>query len=541
MTILAKIIEQKEIEVEVLKKKFWTSPKSKAIYISKIEKSEISFYNALLNRFQTSRNDEIGWPRLIAEVKKGSPSQGLIRGDFDVAQIVKLYDKYAAAMSILTDEKFFLGSLENLKIARKNTKKPLLRKDFILDEFQIYEACFSGANAVLLLASVLNTAQIQNFLDLTHSLGMDALVEVHDEKELESVLQTDAKIIGINNRNLKDFSIDLENSNRLARLIPKDRIVVSESGINSISDIRKIRKNADAILVGTAITKNQNMEGKIREISGIPQVKICGITNLEDAQAVLEMKADYLGFIFYEKSPRNIESEKCAKIIKKLKEISLKGQRKFNSVEAQDFGQSRMTKLPIKFVGVFVNEKIEEVLKIVEECGLDVVQLHGEESFDEVENLKLKVRGQEDFPQETHRKNFKVQVGNVEPTENFSTASAVAEFGRNDARLEIWKAFRVKDKNDLEKINDFKNADGILLDTFHKDAYGGTGEKFEWGILEDFYPDQKLIVAGGLDATNIQDAVNLFHPDVVDVSSKIEEKPGKKDLGKMREFFIRLS
>ena len=476
MTILDKIIAYKKDEVEALKAIFWTSQQDRSIYILQIQKSETSFYNALKNKKRK-------WPKLIAEVKKGSPSQGLIRADFDVAEIVKLYDQYATSMSILTDEKFFLGSLENLKIARKNTNKPLLRKDFIIDEFQIYEARLAGANAVLLLASVLDLTQIQEFLNIVHSLGMDALVEVHDQEELAKVLKTDARIIGINNRNLKDFSIDLENSNRLAQLIPEDKIIVSESGINSKADIRKVRKNADAILVGTAITKSTNMDKKIRDIVGIPEVKICGITNIEDAEAAIECGANYLGFIFYEKSPRNITPEKCAEIIKKTKGINSN----------------------FKAVGVFVNKKFEQVLKIVQDCNLDIVQLHGEERFEYVENL-------------------------------VNTLSSYLDKGEN-SYIEVWKALRIKDKKDLEQVKEFPNVEGILLDTFNKDAYGGTGKTFDWEILKDFYPEQKIVLAGGLSAENVQLAIESFYPDVLDISSKIELKPGKKDLVKLKKLF----
>ncbi len=553
MTILEKIIAHKREEVQLVKGELWKTYLDKENYISQLQKSEVSFYEAL-------QSEEKVWPKLIAEVKKGSPSQGLIRADFNVAEIVKLYDQYAAAMSILTDEKFFLGSLENLRIARANTNKPLLRKDFIIDEFQIYEARKSGADAILLLASVLKTEQIQNFLDVTYALGMDALVEVHDQEELGSVLKTDAKIIGINNRNLKDFSIDLDNSNRLAKLIPENKVVVSESGINSKADIRKVAKSAEAVLVGTAITKSADMKSKIRDITGFPEVKICGITNYEDAKAAVVYGADCLGFIFYEKSPRNIEVSKCREIIEKLKEAPLacpektgRGQGVCDSFEVKDSEpaphkrrQARKTKkLPTKLVGVFVNKKIDQVLGIVEECGLNVVQLHGEESWEEVEILKkaishelgalskenpligqggfvsVEVLSKENIAKESNRQNIKVQVRDVEPA----------------TKIEVWKAFRIRNKGDLEKIKKYKNVDGILLDTFHEEVYGGTGEAFDWKILRDFYPDQKIILAGGLDASNVQNAINVFHPDVLDVSSKIEKSPGRKDLGKMRELF----
>lgn len=467
MNILDQIIQHKQKEVEILKNKFWSNQTDKNTYISQIQKSEISFLNVL-------QNSERKWPKLIAEVKKGSPSQGLIRADFNIVEIVKLYDTYADAMSILTDEKFFLGSLENLKIARSLTQKPLLRKDFILDEFQIYEARLAGADTVLLLASILNSEKIQFFLDLIRSLGMEALVEVHTETELKEVLKTSTQIIGINNRNLKDFSIDLENSNRLAQLIPAGKIIVSESGIKTKSDIRKISSNVDAILVGTAISKSLNLEKKIREITGFSEVKICGITNLEDAQNAVEFEADYLGFIFYENSPRHIESVKCAEIIKKIQFLN--------------------SKIQTKFVGVFVNKKGEEVVEIIKECGLDIVQLHGDEDSTYLQKLKTIC----------------------------------------SKSIEVWKAIRIQKKDDLNRVQDFSSADGIILDTYQKGNYGGTGDVFDWSFLNEFKPSQKVILAGGIDASNFIEAVNSCYPDVIDLSSKIEKTFGKKDLDKLR-------
>lgn len=470
MSILSQIIQQKQHEVTLLKQSFWGNAVQKEAYLSQIKKSEISFYDALQNQNRV-------WPRLIAEVKKGSPSQGLIRADFDVAEIVTLYDQYADAMSILTDEKFFLGSLENLKIARQKTNKPLLRKDFIIDEFQIYEARQAGADAVLLIAAVLNLEKMQEFLDLTYSLGMDALVEVHTEEELENVLKTNAKIIGINNRNLKDFSIDLNTSNRLAALIPPDRIIVSESGLSSQADLKQVRKNVDAVLIGTAITKKQDMESQLKALVGLPQIKICGITNLEDAQKSVEFGADYLGFIFYEPSPRYVSPEKAIEIIKKVKDL----------------------KPNLKAVCVFVNKKIEQILSIIQTSSeVDVIQLHGDESNDFILELQKALQNES---------------------------------------LEIWKALRIQNKADLRKSAEFLNADVLLLDTYHKGSYGGTGKSFDWDILTDFNPTQKIALAGGIGSDNLLIAIQKVHPKIIDLSSRIEKEPGKKDLFKLQEIF----
>lgn len=205
---------------------------------------------------------------IIAEIKKASPSEGVIRENFDSGQVFEIYRKYAAAVSILTDEKFFQGSLEILQNISRISELPLLRKDFIIDEYQVYETRFYGADAILLIAAILTNEQINHFLSLAESCRMEALVEIHNEEECERVLQTKARIIGINNRNLKDFSIDLDTSSVLASRIPNSKTVVIESGINNKSDIQKFSGICRNFLIGTALTRAVDIERQLREIGG---------------------------------------------------------------------------------------------------------------------------------------------------------------------------------------------------------------------------------------------------------------------------------
>ncbi len=206
---------------------------------------------------------------LIAEIKKASPSKGLIlKGEFDVIKIAKIYEKAGAnAISVLTDEKYFGGSFEYLKKVREATKLPLLCKDFIVSEYQIVKAREYGADAILLIAALLDVEKIEKFINIARNFGMETIVEIHNEDELQKVLQTSAKIIGINNRNLKDFSIDLKTTERLVKNIPEDRLVVSESGFESANDIESLDKRVNAVLIGSSFMASQDINQKLNEIT----------------------------------------------------------------------------------------------------------------------------------------------------------------------------------------------------------------------------------------------------------------------------------
>ena len=205
---------------------------------------------------------------LIAEIKKASPSKGLIREDFDPIAIARIYQANgAAAISVLTDERFFQGRLSYLADVRRVTSIPLLRKDFIIDEYQIYQARAAGADAILLIAAILKLEKMQDFLSVAHELGLDCLVEVHTESELEKVLKTDAQIIGINNRNLKIFKTDINTTFHLKKNLPDGKIVVSESGIRSRRDVKMLQEcGVDAILVGEALMRSTEIGDKISKL-----------------------------------------------------------------------------------------------------------------------------------------------------------------------------------------------------------------------------------------------------------------------------------
>ena len=214
--------------------------------------------------------DEAGQTAVIAEVKKGSPSKGLIRADFDPLDIARTYQENGAScLSVLTDEHFFLGHLDYLAGIRNEVDIPLLRKDFIVDSYQIYEASVAGADAILLIAAMLDLGRLRDFLGLAAELSLDVLLEVHDERELQMALATDCPLVGINNRNLHTFVTDLGTTERLCALMPPDRFAVAESGINSRDDVVRLRNaGARAFLVGESLMRELDFGRKLRELRG---------------------------------------------------------------------------------------------------------------------------------------------------------------------------------------------------------------------------------------------------------------------------------
>jgi len=220
--------------------------------------------------FRTTIKRGNGPLKLIAEVKKASPSGGLIRKDFNLSEILSVYEKKSVdAISILTDERFFGGDIKHLSIARRETNRPLLRKDFIIDEYQVYESRAYSADAVLLIVSALERSQLADLMGLARELSLDCLVEVHNFKELDTALYCDAEIIGINNRDLKTLEVNLDTTFELIKDIPDGKVVVSESAIETRADVERIEPTSvDAILVGTSFMRVKDIGAKIDELMG---------------------------------------------------------------------------------------------------------------------------------------------------------------------------------------------------------------------------------------------------------------------------------
>ena len=205
---------------------------------------------------------------IIAEVKKASPSKGVIAEDFDYLAIAKEYESAgASAISVLTEPYFFMGSDDYLKEISENVSIPVLRKDFIIDEYMIWEAKALGASAILLIVSILDIVQLKKYLDLAHDLGLSAIVEAHDGDEIMRALTVGAEIIGVNNRNLNDFTVDIENSISLRRCVSGDVIFISESGIKTKEDVTRLKENdVDAVLIGETLMKSDDKKSMISEL-----------------------------------------------------------------------------------------------------------------------------------------------------------------------------------------------------------------------------------------------------------------------------------
>lgn len=259
MTILDKLAEHAKERVAEEKKDISLSEICRLAM--SMPKGGFEFENAL-------RSDDISF---ICECKKASPSKGLIAGDFPYLQIAKDYEAAGAdCISVLTEPKWFLGRNDYLREIAAGVSIPCLRKDFTVDEYMIYEAKTLGASAVLLIVSILSETQLREYIKICDELGLSALVEIHDEKEALTAVNAGARLIGVNNRNLKDFSVDTENSRRLRNLIPRDIIFVSESGVKTADDVQALRKiGADAVLVGETLMKAENKCDKLKELRGL--------------------------------------------------------------------------------------------------------------------------------------------------------------------------------------------------------------------------------------------------------------------------------
>lgn len=256
MTILDEIAAYTRIRVAEAKKKTDTETLKAQAYA--IPKGDFAFEKAL-------RKDDITF---ICECKKASPSKGIIAEDFPYLEIAKSYEAAGAdCISVLTEPKWFLGSDNYLKEIAETVSIPCIRKDFVVDEYMIYEAKLLGASAVLLICSILTEEEMKAYLQICDELGLSALVEAHDEKEIEMALVAKARLIGVNNRNLKDFTVDTQNSRRLRELVPEEVIFVSESGVKDASDVRALREcGINAVLVGEALMRAENKREKLEEL-----------------------------------------------------------------------------------------------------------------------------------------------------------------------------------------------------------------------------------------------------------------------------------
>ncbi|WP_126937461.1 indole-3-glycerol phosphate synthase TrpC [Veillonella sp. CHU740] len=463
----------------------------------------------------------------ICEVKKASPSKGIIAEEFPYLEIANDYEMAgAAAISVLTEPDFFLGSPQYLQEIAEAVHIPVLRKDFIIDEYQIYEAKLWGASAILLIVAILDDDTMRRFHELADSLGLSCLVEAHDETEVLRAVSIGARIIGVNNRNLKDFTVDVNNSIRLRNLVDDSVIFVSESGLDTAADIQCLRDNdIHAALMGESFMRSANKVEKLAElygpirhnsfmendldldvlgkkrackVEGLPisevtdrivleadsvteqryevKVKFCGITQLDTVPVLLETGPDYVGFVFAP-SKRQVTVEQAQFIARDLRD----GLKTTSGAKC------------ISCVGVFVNETIPTIVEIAKAVPLSVVQLHGDETIAYIETLRNQLQEQ--------------QLESVE----------------------IWKAIQVQGKEDMLPWEQAP-IDGLVVDAYSKEERGGTGKTIDWSLLEGVQIPYYL--AGGIGLHNVARAIRRLRPYGLDMSSSLETN-GQKDAKKM--------
>lgn len=426
-----------------------------ASYQRQLQPSERSLYAAL-------NKPDAGF---ILECKKASPSKGLLRKNFDPVALARSFQPYAAAISVLTEPEFFQGCYEYLSAVSAAVNIPVLCKDFFVEPEQVYRARLFGADAVLLMLSVLSDEQYRALATVAESLQLDVLTEVANEAEMRRAAALGAKIIGINHRDLTDLSINPRRSAELAPLAPSDALLVAESGFDNHAAIRQTAPYVDGFLVGSALSAASNTEQAIKALL-FGKHKVCGITREADAMVAAAAGAYYAGLIFVSHSSRCVDIERANAIIAAAPQLH--------------------------WVGVFADQAVAEVCRHAHSLGLAAIQLHGHEDIDYVSELRKQL----------------------------------AQKGL--AGVEIWKAL---DASAIDRLPDLR-ADKYLLDN----GRGGTGQSFDWAQLQQFGDPQALILAGGIGAENVTQALNTGVSSV-DMNSALEFRPGQKHAAKIRLAF----
>ncbi|MEV3836612.1 bifunctional indole-3-glycerol-phosphate synthase TrpC/phosphoribosylanthranilate isomerase TrpF [Aeromonas dhakensis] len=460
-TILGKIVAAKQEWVATRK-----LAQPLASFQSALTPSDRDFVGAL----------KAGSTRFILECKKASPSKGLIRDDFSPEAIADIYGKYATAISVLTDEKFFQGDFAFLPRVRSRVSQPVLCKDFMIDPYQVYLARHYQADAILLMLSVLTDEGYRALFAVAKELGLGVLTEVSNEEELTRAIALGAPVIGINNRDLRDLSVDLARTKQLAAILsqkaPADRVVISESGINHRAQVADLRHHAKGFLVGSSLMAEPDLEAAVRKLV-LGQNKVCGLTRAEDAAAAHQAGAVFGGLIFVSKSPRYVDIPAARAV---------------------------MAGAPLSYVGVFRNAQPATLVKTVEALGLAAVQLHGDEDAAYIEGLRALL----------------------------------------PAGCQIWKAVGVslgKESGEPLPALDYP-ADRLLLDTKVGSQSGGTGQAFDWALLAHL-DKAKLMLAGGLNPDNALQAAQVGCLGL-DFNSGVESAPGQKDTHKLAAAFAAL-
>lgn len=347
--VLEKIVIDKRIEISQRKAALPLEQ-----FITKLLPSERSFYSALAQ-------PNAGF---ILECKKASPSKGLIRAEFNLDEIIEAYRPYAACISVLTDEKYFQGKFEYLQYVRNKVSQPVINKDFFVDPYQVHLARYYDADAILLMLSVLDDKTYIELASLAEHYQLDVLTEVSNEEEVFRAINLKAKIIGINNRDLRDLSTDLATTEKLVPLIKKHaqhkHVIISESGIYTHQDVRRLAPLVNGFLVGSALMAQTDISLAAKQLV-YGKIKICGTTSPEGARLVANSHASYAGLIFAEQSKRKVSYEQAKQIIDSV---------------------------PFNYVGVFVDAAIQQISDYATNLHLSAVQLHGHEDQSYIAQLR---------------------------------------------------------------------------------------------------------------------------------------------------------
>lgn len=484
--ILNEIVEYKRIEVDRMK----ALRPQRLLYadVERILDGEVPSLKTALMQSDTG---------IIAEFKRRSPSKGWIKEEGLACDIPLEYQRNgASAVSILTDGKFFGGDDSFITEARgSGVTLPVLYKNFVVDEYQLFQARLCGASAVLLIASVLGRKECGSLLSVAHELGMEVLLELHDEHELDYVdLMPD--VCGVNNRNLGTFVTDVENSFRLASMLPSDMCKVSESGISSPDTILSLRQvGFNGFLIGECFMKAENPGRElgrfVHELEKLSyksserglNIKVCGLTDPGNVLDVMSLGVDMLGFIFYKDSPRYVSPERMDTIC-----------RAFDQAISSDVK-------PLK-IGVFVDSAVDEIVTAVARFRLDGVQLHGHEDVGMLDSLR----------------------------------SAVSSVSGRD--ITIIKALCITSRADVKAGMDYcDSADMLLFDTRGK-AVGGNGIHFDWSVLEEYDGKLPFILSGGIGHDDAKDLLRFSHPRLagIDLNSRFETSPGIKNIWMLSRF-----
>lgn len=415
-------------------------------------------------------------PGLILECKAASPSAGLNTRNYQPQQLVTAYQPFAAAISVLTDESYFQGTMQHLQLVSETTELPVLCKDFFISKQQIICARAHGADAILLMMSVLDDQQYRELAEQAQQLNLDIVTEVRNQQELQRALVLEAQIIGVNNRNLDSLEIDMTTTARLADQIPSHCLLISESGYNcrqQIMDSLRCKRAADGFLIGNHLSAASNVPLAVRKLL-FGEVKICGLKKVTDAQTAFDQGASYGGLIFAENSPRKVSLSQAEKLV---------------------------TSVALDWVGVFVEFSLSRIVKIVQQLNLAVVQLHCHVSAEHIKQLRQLL------PQ------------SCEIWLLIKVAAGADELPDGLFNNEIINRYLVEPAGTLA---------------------GGNGLVFDWTLLKSSSSDRsKIILAGGINPDNVHQAM-ATGAGMLDINSGVENAVSIKSAKKIKQLFQQL-